>query len=90
MRKTPEQIAQRILDRRGYLVVATLEKYKKGQILDSLNHASQNQWPDIREAKTVVVAVTDHADFMEQVRLAGHEPPSNPVFKFNYYRVVAE
>lgn len=98
--------AQQVLDARGYLVIwAVGVAYLPGEIitdadwrLGPLSHQEVRK-PEI---KLVVIAETDCADYVEQIRmLYGGRPdaPNNlltalqtelPLYPHRYYRVIAE
>ena len=91
MRETPEQFAQLCLDKRGYVVLGFDKPQRRGHIalgsIDLRNGA-------ILVHPLVVVAATDLADFIEQLKLAAEyddaTPLSSRVLNAHYYRAVAE
>lgn len=83
-------LANRALQERGYLVLATIFRHRPGDILPNI-HAFQDssgRWIETPQ-KTVVIGETDEQDFIKQNSMLGlDEPPSTD--GWNYYRVTAE
>ena len=84
------EIAQRVLDQRGYLIVSTFDVLKVGDVLVDVNWALNPRYEKYQPGyKLVVIAETDRADSLEQARICGFDQWLNPNVP-NYYRVVAE
>lgn len=87
MTETIEQIAQRLLDARGYLVISSEKIRTPGQVLPRINNATCNLPPI--EHQVVVTQETTEQDFLEQLDIipsAGKSMIPNR----HYYRCIAE
>jgi hypothetical protein len=84
------QLEQSVLDRRGYLVLATFETYAIGDVIDGADFSLNVSRTESVACKFAVVGITDRADFIEQSKLVSHTPWLNPESMPNYYRVIAE
>lgn len=86
---TPEQLANAIMQSRGYLVIGSSEPYlRRGDVL--VGPHSGNGRGDL-EQTVVVTEHTDLADFNEQRRILGDGPlPIDEASDLSFYRTVAE
>lgn len=84
------EMAQKVLDERGYLVVSSNTQLDIGQVVDDVDWSADRAIRDIRPIQLVVIAETDRADFAAQARAAGWEQWLRPDDWPLYYRVTAE
>lgn len=87
------QIAQEVLEKRGYIVVVA-EPYpvlRVGHIITEMDFGmTMKQNEDVRPAHAIVIGETDEADMDEQIRVAGLQPIPSTGALCRYYRAVAE
>lgn len=80
-----EKFANRLLQERGYIVVAKQWPSNIGETFDFIGDTD-----NILPHKTTVVAVTDVDDFAEQLAMDGRGLPPSIDYYLYFYRVVAE
>lgn len=81
-----DQVLQKIMDARGYLVLCGYRSYTIGQILPCFGTASRDL-----NSKARVIALTDVSDFIEQARIGDYSPGDNIDHEsFNYCRILVE
>jgi hypothetical protein len=85
MSETIEQLCQRIMEERGYLVIYSPHNRKPGDIVPSLDVIGD----DRLEQKTVVIAETSEAEYLEQSLQYGRDS-YYPPWCDRFYRVIAE
>ncbi len=87
-----DQMLQRVLDERGYLVLSTFDTFRVGEVVNggqvnrSMDHYSWVAW---QGSKLVVIGETTREDMAEQGRLLGFDPMFGSIIP-NYYKVIAE
>lgn len=86
MTETIEQLCQRILDARGYLVVSDTEELKPGQVSVKATNAQEF---GILRCPLVCIAETDIEDLNRQRSLVG-KPPRQSLYGERHYRMIAE
>jgi hypothetical protein len=87
-----ETMAQRVFERRGYLVISSSTDCAVGDVLSDVDWAIDHSDNDVRETKLVVIAETTEQDHIDQALMAGVSRWKNPdpLQQSRYYRVVAE
>lgn len=85
---TTEQAAQKALDERGYLVVASTIRLEIGSICPLESHPGTSAFGET-QAIAVIIAETDRADLNQQLTIVGMYPNSAPEFQY-FYRCIAE
>lgn len=83
--ETIEQLCQRVMEKRGYLVITSSLEYPIGKVIPSI--LSDRRRGELN-SKTVVIAKTNVQDFMEQGQIAGFV--GSPDLRDYFYRVIAE
>lgn len=88
--ETVEQICQRMMNTRKYLVIATINQHLPGDVIKT--RFISDLWPDM-EACLVITEPTDREDMRAQRVAMGLTPKmqTRPPYKhLYYYRTVAE
>ena len=87
MTETVEQLCQRIMEARGYLVISGQKQHLPGEVIQRI----ANHLPTVGplDHPTVVIAETNEADYRAQSVVAGrlYRPPAYGAL---FYRVIAE
>lgn len=81
------EMAKRIYQERGYLVIARISPYRIGAIIETINLADK---PAVALPQPFRVrAETVHADYVAQHKLAGITMPDRPE-QYHFYRIVTD
>jgi hypothetical protein len=90
MKQSASQLAQRILDEQGHVVIRTVNQCEIGPVLAQLNIPGTNEGA-LQPATTVIVGVATFEEYLEQHRRfapGGLPLPTN--LGQHYYRVIVE